>query len=242
VPLVVVGVVGIGAFVHEVRHERRRANLLMAMPNQVSSNESLLDFGVREGAPLFAAYCANCHGADLTGNSTLGAPNLADSVWLYGAGGVYDIERTVLYGIRSGHGKSRNVTDMPAFGQLGVLNDGEIRAIVQYLLKLSGRPYQVEAANDGRALFYGKPNCADCHGPDGRGDPYYGSPDLTADVWNSGGDVQNLYDAIYFGQHHNMQAWLGTLSLFQIRALATYVYSVSHPAPRTETLAAEPSP
>jgi cytochrome c oxidase cbb3-type subunit 3 len=238
--LLVAGVVGAGALVHEVRHERRRADLVRAMPSAVSRDQSLLDFGAREGAPLFAAHCASCHGADLTGNPTLGAPNLADRVWLYGDGSVYDIERTVLYGIRSGHGKAHNVTDMPAFGQRGVLNDGEIRAVVQYVLKLSGRPYQAEAANDGRALYYGKPNCGDCHGPDGRGDPYYGAPDLTADVWNSGGDVRNLYDAVYFGQHHNMQAWLGTLSLFQIRALAVYVYAVSHPMRRGETLAAEP--
>lgn len=36
------------------------------------------------GKRIFASYCAACHKADATGNSLLGAPNLADKVWLYG--------------------------------------------------------------------------------------------------------------------------------------------------------------
>jgi cytochrome c oxidase cbb3-type subunit III len=36
------------------------------------------------GAPLFAEQCAVCHGPDGHGNTELGAPNLADAIWLYG--------------------------------------------------------------------------------------------------------------------------------------------------------------
>ncbi len=43
--------------------------------------------------------CAACHGASGTGNQALGAPNLTDSVWLYG-GDLASIENT----IRNGHG------------------------------------------------------------------------------------------------------------------------------------------
>jgi hypothetical protein len=63
-------------------------------------------------------------------------------------------------------------------------------------------------------------------------------------VWNSGGEPDDLYKAIYFGQHHTMQAWFGTLSLFEIRALAVDLYAVSHEptaAART-TLAARTAP
>ncbi|HYE01586.1 MAG TPA: cytochrome-c oxidase, cbb3-type subunit III [Alphaproteobacteria bacterium] len=37
-----------------------------------------------EGAALFAENCAACHGEKAQGNAEMGAPNLADAVWLYG--------------------------------------------------------------------------------------------------------------------------------------------------------------
>jgi cytochrome c oxidase cbb3-type subunit 3 len=36
------------------------------------------------GAKLFADNCAVCHGPQGHGNRTVGAPNLADAIWLYG--------------------------------------------------------------------------------------------------------------------------------------------------------------
>ena len=48
------------------------------------------------GKPAFSA-CAACHGADGKGNTTLGAPNLTDGVWLYG-GGIEDIVETIRRG------------------------------------------------------------------------------------------------------------------------------------------------
>jgi hypothetical protein len=50
-------------------------------------------------------------------------------------------------------------------------------------------------------------------------------------VWNSGSSAEDLYRAIYFGEHRVMPAWRGVLPLEQIRALAVYVYWVSHPPP-----------
>ncbi len=40
---------------------------------------------VAAGQTHFATYCVACHGADGTGNTALGAPNLTDDIWLYGA-------------------------------------------------------------------------------------------------------------------------------------------------------------
>ncbi|MGH8219869.1 MAG: c-type cytochrome [Steroidobacteraceae bacterium] len=215
-----------------VRHAHREqlANRLLAsFPDAVVADPSLVRFAVGEARPLFASHCAVCHGQDMKGTRSVGAPNLTDQVWLYGDGSVYDIERTILYGVRSGLSKTHNVTDMPGYGLRGHLSSAEIDSVVQYLLKLNGRPHQGEAAEEGRALYYGKADCGDCHGSDARGDSDYGAPDLTVNVFDSGGDPHSLYHTIYFGRHRMMPAWIGKLPLEQVRALAVYVYSVSHP-------------
>lgn len=49
------------------------------------------------GKPVFATNCAACHGQDGKGNQALGAPNLTDTVWLYG-GGLDTIEATITNG------------------------------------------------------------------------------------------------------------------------------------------------
>jgi cytochrome c oxidase cbb3-type subunit 3 len=211
------------------QRDRLGQRLLTTLPDQVVADQRLVAFAIAQARPLYSRHCAGCHGPDFQGNPALGAPSLADSTWLYGTGSVYDIERTVLYGIRSGRSKSHSIADMPAFGLTGRLSNGEIRSVVQYVLQLSGNPYDPAAASEGRAVFYGRANCSDCHGMDARGDTGYGAPDLTSNVWNSGGDPQSLYKAIYSGQHRVMPAWIGTLSLEEIRALAVYIYSASHP-------------
>jgi cytochrome c oxidase cbb3-type subunit 3 len=211
-----------------LRSDRMQYRLLAASPDDVAADPSLLRFATAQAQPLFAQHCASCHGADMHGNTAIGAPNLTDDVWLYGDGSIFDIERTLLYGIRAGVSKTHDEAEMPAFGLRGVLSADQVRSVVQFLLQLNGRPYQVEAANDGRALYDGTANCGDCHGPDARGNNDYGAPDLTRNVWNSGGDPQSLFTTIYSGQHRIMPAWRGSLTLEQIRALATYVYAVSH--------------
>jgi len=196
-------------------------------PDVAAADPQLRAFALTQAKPLYARYCADCHGADLRGERHSGAPNLRDSVWLFGDGSAFDIERTLLYGVRSGMDKSHNIADMPAFGTTAMLSDAQIRAVVQYVLQLSGQPYQPVAANDGKAVFDGPGGCFDCHGPRGGGNPDYGAPDLTANVWSSGGDADALYHAIYYGQHRRMPAWIGVLTLAQIRALAVYIHSMA---------------
>jgi cytochrome c oxidase cbb3-type subunit 3 len=210
------------------RAARLQFRLLSAAPEAVAADPALVRFASQQAKPLYATHCAACHGPELRGNPALGAPDLTDDVWLYGDGSIFAIERTLLYGIRSGEDRSHNDSEMPAFGQRGVLSDAQIRSVVQYLLQLSGRPYEAQGANEGHLVYTGAGTCGDCHGADARGNPGYGAPDLTRNVWNSGADAQALYAAIYFGQHRIMPAWGRTLSLVQIRALATYVYAASH--------------
>jgi cytochrome c oxidase cbb3-type subunit 3 len=105
----------------------------------------------------------------------------------------------------------------------------DISNVVQYMLQLSGRPHDAQAAMLGRAVYNGPAGaCFDCHGPDGRGNTDYGAPDLTANTWLYGGDPQSLYNSTYYGRHGVMPAWIGKLTFEQIRALAVYVYAASH--------------
>ncbi|MCX7567327.1 cytochrome-c oxidase, cbb3-type subunit III [Sulfitobacter sp. F26169L] len=81
---------------------------------------------VAEGATLFADNCAACHGEEGLGDPELGAPNLADAIWLYG-GDPVTLEETVRYS-RFGV--------MPAWGQR--LSDEDVRAVAVYVHNLGG--------------------------------------------------------------------------------------------------------
>jgi len=201
------------------------ARLLAAMPDDVDKHADLVRYADAEAKPLFAKTCSGCHGLDLKGRG-VGAPDLTDSIWLYGSG-VFHIERTITYGVRSGQKKANDITEMPAFGQRGQLSDTDIRNIVQYLLQLNHRPYNDQAAFLGKQAYETKGQCFDCHAGDAKGTIDYGAPDLTANVWDFGGSPQDLYDSIYYGRHGIMPAWIGKLTPEQIRALAVYVDTAS---------------
>ncbi len=204
--------------------------LLTTLPSDIPHDAALMRFADEQGPVLYAKHCASCHGADMRGDKSTGAPNLVDNVWLFGEGTIFDIERTLLFGIRTGSTKARDVTEMPAFGQRGLLTDAQISNVVQYVLKLSGQPHREDAAAEGRRVFETGDNaCIACHGDGGEGDTFSGASDLTANVWNYGGDEKSLYDTVYFGRRGVMPGWFGVLTLEQIRALAVYVYSKSHP-------------
>ncbi|MET0658073.1 MAG: cytochrome-c oxidase, cbb3-type subunit III [Steroidobacteraceae bacterium] len=79
---------------------------------------------VAAGKQQFAVMCAGCHGADAKGNPLLGAPNLADNVWLYG--GDFDtIKETIVTGREN---------EMPA--HLGALGEARVRLLAAYVLSL----------------------------------------------------------------------------------------------------------
>jgi cytochrome c oxidase cbb3-type subunit 3 len=86
------------------------------------------------GAQLFEQNCAVCHGATGTGNRLVGAPNLADAIWLYG-GTKEDIAAQVT---NPQHGA------MPAWG--GRLDPVTIKMLTAYVHSLGGGEDFVEAA------------------------------------------------------------------------------------------------
>jgi len=77
------------------------------------------------GKQQYAMLCASCHGPDGVGNQALGAPNLADEIWLHGAGDP-DMRSVINEG---------RVNEMPPHGDL--LGDDRIRVLVAYLLSIN---------------------------------------------------------------------------------------------------------
>jgi len=138
-----------------VTRARLARELLTTFPYDIDQHPELVRYALSVAPGIYKANCASCHGADMMGETKLGAPNLIDRNWLYGDGSVAEIERTILYGIRSGHGETRNVTEMTAFGSTGQLTSDEVGEAVQYLLELNGRPFNQEAADAGQNLFFG---------------------------------------------------------------------------------------
>ncbi|MFZ0732871.1 MAG: c-type cytochrome [Candidatus Sulfotelmatobacter sp.] len=115
------------------------------------------------GAQRFMEYCAGCHGADGRGGDkapSLVAPTSATSR------SDAELFRIVHDGTKGG---------MPPFAQIG---DANIGAVVQYLRRLAGNatpsraPERASVTGDveaGRALYFGKAQCSNCHLMRGKG-------------------------------------------------------------------------
>lgn len=98
------------------------ANYVMSLSGGTPQDASL----VAAGEELFADNCSACHGEEGLGNYDLGAPNLADAIWLYG--GDYDaLVETVTY---SRYGV------MPPWNQR--LSEAQVRAVALYVHQLGG--------------------------------------------------------------------------------------------------------
>jgi len=78
------------------------------------------------GATLYEENCASCHGDTGLGDRDLGAPNLADAIWLYGSDRDDLIESitNARFGV------------MPAWGQR--LSEEDVRAVSTYVHALGG--------------------------------------------------------------------------------------------------------
>jgi cytochrome c oxidase cbb3-type subunit III len=215
-------------------HHRHRvtAALLRTEPSEILHSPELIREAVSIARPQYQRHCASCHGSALQGDPSRGVPDLARNVWLYGNDPV-DVERTILYGIRSGHPKARNLTDMPALVRMGQITTADAHDAVEYLQNLAGHPHDEAAAQRGRAIYYNKGNCYDCHANDARGVTDYGTPALTGPVYVYGGDRDTLYQSILNGRHGICPAWVNQLSAVQIRALAIYLVM----APRAAAVA-----
>ena len=81
--------------------------MLADYTRSLSGLETPEGFDAAQGAELFAANCAACHGETGAGIREMGAPNLTDGIWLYGSS-----REVILEGLVNGRGGM-----MPHFGE-----------------------------------------------------------------------------------------------------------------------------
>jgi cytochrome c oxidase cbb3-type subunit 3 len=163
------------------------------------------------GRRLYLTYCAICHGSDARGAP--GFPNLTDNAWLWG-GDPESIKKSILDG-RQG--------TMPPMGA-AVGGEEGAEQVAHYVRSLAGLKHDPAKAEAGKAKFA---VCAGCHGPDGKGNPALGAPDLTDKDWLYGSSIATIKKTIMEGRKGKMPAHREFLGEDKVHLLAAYVYSLS---------------
>jgi len=171
---------------------------------------------MKMGSRLFLNNCSVCHGSDAGGN--FGFPNLTDKDWLYG-GATDRIKETIVLG-RQGA--------MPAWGP--IIGEANVANVVEFVLKKAGKHHDEAKSALGESVY--TTNCVACHGPDAKGNPLLGAPNLTDDIWLYGAATPEelpavLRQTVRNGRAGVMPAHAETLKPERIHLLAAYVYSLS---------------
>ncbi len=106
--------------------EKEEINAVVDYVLSLSGGKDAPEESVSAGKDIFAENCSSCHGEDAKGSHEIGAPNLTDSIWLYGGD-----RETVLKTVNSGRSGL-----MPAWVQR--LDDNTIRELAVYVHELGG--------------------------------------------------------------------------------------------------------
>ncbi|WP_426811117.1 cytochrome-c oxidase, cbb3-type subunit III [Pseudomonas sp. WOUb67] len=184
-----------------------------AMPvEEVAKDPQALKMGGR----LFASNCSVCHGSDAKG--AFGFPNLTDKDWRWG-GEAETIKASIMNGR---HGV------MPAWAE--VIGDQGVADVAAFVLtNLDGRSLPEGSKADvvkGQEIFAA--NCVACHGPEGKGTPAMGAPDLThPTAFIYGSSFAQLQQTIRYGRQGQMPAQAEIQGNDKVHLLAAYVYSLS---------------
>ena len=163
------------------------------------------------GQKLFLNHCAQCHASD--GAGSRGFPNLTDMDWLWGS-----TPEAIKTSITEGR-----LGVMPPWGP--ALGEQGVKDAAHYVMSLSGMPADNVRAARGKDLF--DKTCMACHGPQGKGNPAMGAPDLTDKAWLHGSSEAQIIETISKGRTDQMPAHKDVLSPAKIHLLSAYVYSLS---------------
>jgi cytochrome c oxidase cbb3-type subunit III len=165
------------------------------------------------GQRLFLTYCAQCHGSDAKGGK--GFPNLTDNDWLWG-GTPERIKETIT--------KGRDAVMTPK-GVKPDMDAQQIKDVVAYVRSLSGLESKMGgSAERGRELF--PQACAACHGPEAKGNPDAGYPNLTDKIWLYGSQEADQIETVTKGRTNRMPAWGEFLGEAKVHLLAAYVWGL----------------
>ncbi|NLC99988.1 MAG: cytochrome-c oxidase, cbb3-type subunit III, partial [Gammaproteobacteria bacterium] len=122
------------------------------------------DDALKMGGRLFASHCSVCHGSDAKGAH--GFPNLTDNDWIWG-GEPATIKATILNG---------RMAAMPGW-EAALGNEG-VKNVTGYVRSLSGlknpEGLDLEAGQQSYNTM-----CVACHGPEAKGNPLLGAPNLS---------------------------------------------------------------
>lgn len=174
----------------------------------VAANSEAREMGQR----LFLTYCAQCHGSDAGG--AISFPNLKDGDWLWG-------------------GTAEQIRETITNGRMGIMTpkgtkpdmDGEqIKDVVHYVRSLSGLSSDATRAQRGAALY--PEACAACHGPDAKGNPAAGYPNLTDRVWLHGSSEAKMIEIVTHGIQNQMPAFGEFLGPAKVHLLTAYVWGL----------------
>ncbi|NNG02661.1 MAG: cytochrome-c oxidase, cbb3-type subunit III [Inquilinus sp.] len=188
---------------------------------EIRNDAQLLQFAVAGGGIAFADNCAGCHGLGGAGQRG-GYPSLADDAWIWG-GTLDAIHTTLQHGIRWDDADTR-WSEMPGFGELGILTEAEISDVADYALSLSGSAGNAAAIARGAEVF--EFQCAACHGDQGTGMEDVGAPNLADRIWLYGGEREQIVAQIAQPEHGVMPGWSGRLDPAAIKMLTVYVHTL----------------
>lgn len=188
---------------------------------EVAQDQELMQFALAGGAAVFRAHCSQCHGSGAAGG--VGYPNLNDDEWLWG-GTRAQIEQTIAHGIRWDADPETRFSEMPAFGQEELLDETQIKQVVEFVWSLSNpEGADTDLTVPGSEVF--ADNCASCHGDDAMGIADLGAPNLTDGIWLYGGDRDTLRQTVMYSRRGVMPSWLGRLTEAEVRKVALYVHN-----------------
>ena len=188
---------------------------------KVRDDEQLYRYAVSGGKSLYKVYCSQCHGSGAQGAA--GFPNLNDDDWLWG-GDLQSLRTTIAHGVRNTEDEDARTSEMPAFGRDEILERKDIISVAEYVLKLSGKEHDAEAAVAGKTVY--DENCAACHAENGRGNREFGAPNLADALALYGSDRESLIRQINNPKHGVMPPWLPRLGEAGVRQLAIYVHGL----------------